>query len=247
MRRGRKKGKGCLSAFVVLLLLAGGAGVGVYLYLGTLVGRSVEAVSSRVTGVPVTASSVKVLPWSGEGTIRDLAVGCPDGYRAATSLHAARVDFEVDLRSLLEGEGPVVIRRVEVSGVTLEREVGPRGNNLDEVLEHVSSVADSEADNPTEGVRLVRVGRFALRGITVAPAGGQGGPGHQVGDAVVEGLGDEGITVYELARLVAGQLEAELERADVGEPSVEEQAVEQGAREAGEKARQSLGVGDYPD
>jgi len=259
MRRRRKK-KGCVVAFLLCLtLLAVGAVGGAYLYLGTLVGGAVEAVGTRVTGVPVTVGAVQILPWSGEGEIRDVLVGAPDGFRAEKTLEARRVRVAVDLESIVDEEGPVIIRDVVVDGAAITYELTPRGSNLGQILDHVEAVARSERETPTGKGRRVVVQRFALRGAQVEATARVGeiaaGSTVRIPDIELRDIGNKsrGTTVYELAlqiarplrdKVAAAGLGAALPAVDVSETATKAaKAVEAGARKLGKQLRGLLGSG----
>ena len=262
MRRRRKR-KGCfLGCLGVLVALVALALFGAYLYLGTIVGSAIEAMGTRVTGVPVEVESVRIAPWSGEGTITGLTVGSPDGFRAERTASVGRIRIALEPRSIFDKEGPVRVRRVTVDGLSLDYELTARGSNVGTILDHVESVADSEREAPTEGGRKVVVDTLSLRGTRVHVSAHAGGAEAErevdLPDIVLNDVGRKsgGATGYELALQIAQPLRDKAVEAGVDPDGRLEEAAEsvrgasralkEAAERVGERIRKSLGTA-YPE
>jgi hypothetical protein len=200
---------------VVALAAAGAA-----YYLGNEVEAAVEGVGSRLAGAPVEVGSLYVLPWSGEGVIRNLKIGAPDGFSVVETATVPSARFIVDLGSLVDRRGPLVVRSIEVRGGELTHELTPRGSTVGHLLDNVDGVARSELEDPTRTARKVVVGRMGIAGVSVRSIPGPTGLGtegtFQVDSVELDDLGgpEGGQTVFALAARVAAELRSKI--ADAG-------------------------------
>lgn len=147
-----------------LLVLVVVALAGVYVSLGTILKRGLETHGPRMLGAPVTAGVVTVSPFSGEGTIRGLRIGNPEGFTTPTAIEVGGIRVALDVKSLLGG-GRILIKEIVVERPVITLETGPGGTNLQKLQKNLEGYAPSspkEAEK-TEG-RKVEIARFRLTG-----------------------------------------------------------------------------------
>ena len=121
--------KKTFSAMIAAALVLSMIGIGVVsLSLGKIVKSAVEAAGPRVLGAPVALGLVTISPWSGRGTLRDLVIGSPAGFKSPHAARVASIEVKVELSSLLTDT--VVVERVAVREPELIWELGPGGSNL---------------------------------------------------------------------------------------------------------------------
>ena len=79
-----------LKAVTMIVLVLGVIAVGALsLWLGRGIKVAVERFGPGIVGAPVTVGSVILTPWSGRGSIQNLVIGNPPGYKGAHALSVA--------------------------------------------------------------------------------------------------------------------------------------------------------------
>lgn len=131
----------------VLLLLAVIAVVVIDQRIDGWVKSAVETYGSEYTGVAVTLDGVTLSLLGGQGELRGLTVGNPEGYEGEHAIRVARVAFAVQPRNLLDD--PIVIERIEINGAEVHAETrNLRDTNLQVIQRNVRAAmppADPEA------------------------------------------------------------------------------------------------------
>lgn len=166
-----------LIALVVIVALGGLAVAAVRVALGRaegLVKDEIERQGTKVAGTPVTVRAVDLEPFTGQGTIHDLAVANPEGFSGTPALlDAPRVSVRLDPWSVIGDSGPVVVHDVEISDATLsvEASLAAMGSNLGTLKR---SISDSRSEPVGDGAeskaaprRRVKVARLATRTVQV--------------------------------------------------------------------------------
>lgn len=175
----KKAFRAALGAALVLAMI----GLGVLsMSLGKIVKSAVEAAGPRLLGAPVTVGLVTIAPWSGRGTLRDLVVGNPEGFKSPHAVSVAAVEVEVKLSSLLTDT--VEVERVAVREPELTWEIGQGGSNLTKLQRNAEASAEKYggAPAPAEGSakkgKSLLIKEFSVTGGKVALSatalGGQG-------------------------------------------------------------------------
>lgn len=120
-----------------ILLAAIGAGVWLYSSLDSLLKSAIETYGPQITGVSVTVGSVSLSPTSGHGTIKNLRLGNPPGYKTRHSIAVGEITVRLDPASL--ASNPVLIREILVSGVDVSYEKIGNTTNLDAIQRNVDA------------------------------------------------------------------------------------------------------------
>ena len=135
-----------IAAGAVVLIVAIGAAV-VLGQLGRLIERGVETQGPKITGTEVALGSASVSIFSGEGKLKNLRIGNPEGYSDGRAFDLGRIEISVDTKSLTSDV--VRIRSVVVDGPKLLAEFDPAGrNNLKTILNHVRAAAGGSGKRP---------------------------------------------------------------------------------------------------
>jgi hypothetical protein len=150
----------------LLYLLAGVAlavvaGLGVAYYkLNAIVKVALETEGPRVTQTTVSLDSVSLLPFSGTGSIRGLAIGNPPGYKTPWALRAGSVKVAVDLKSLRSDR--ILIKQIIVDApqVTLEGKFS--GNNLSQLQKNIEAYSSAPRSGKAAEQAKVVIGLFKV-------------------------------------------------------------------------------------
>lgn len=163
---------------VVLGIIAAGA---LSLWLGRGVKAAVERYGPGIVGAPVTVGAVMLTPWSGRGSIRNLVIGNPPGFKGAHALSVGSVEVKITLSSL--ASDTIVVESVVVREPEILYEMGGGGSNL------------SRLQRNAEGAKVQRAS---------APASSGGGKSLFIKDLLVTGgqvglsasaLGEQGVKI----------------------------------------------------
>lgn len=184
--------KAALLFAVVLGVIASGA---VSMWLGRGVKLAVERYGPALVGAPVSVGAVILSPWSGRGTLRNLVIGNPPGFKGAHALKAGSVEVDLKLSSL--AGDLIVVNRVTVRDPEVLYEVGFGGSNLSRLQRNAEESTSRGAAAPGGGSPaksllikelLVTGGRVGLS----ATALGGGGASLPMPDVRLAGLGGKG-------------------------------------------------------
>jgi hypothetical protein len=134
---------------VVLLVIV--AGVGYYLFsnLDTYIKEAIEKYGSEATQASVTLSTVTLAISSGEGGITNFIVGNPKGFSTPNAIAVGSVTIKVDT-STVTGNGPIVIKEIDIDKPQVTYEVNDSGgNNLETIQKNAESYAGSGGGSTT--------------------------------------------------------------------------------------------------
>lgn len=201
-----------LSAAV--LVLAAVAGAGLFWLSGSLDGLIKSAVASygnAMTKAEVNVGAVKIAPADGKGTISDLLIGNPPGFKTAHAMKVGRIDLEVDLTSI--PKDVIVVRRIAIQSPDVIYEKGDAMTNFDAIQKNIASYL-GPSDSKKDGKKLI------VEELTIRDARAQASAAFLNGktisiplpDITLKNLGKAkgGISPGELGQEVAGALKAKL-------------------------------------
>ncbi|MDZ7827514.1 MAG: hypothetical protein U5R48_17645 [Gammaproteobacteria bacterium] len=175
---------GILGALIALIVIAL---VVVAINLNGIVRSSVESVGPTYTGTTVTLEEVDLSLFSGEGELRGLVVGQPEGYEGEPAFRLASIRIALEPSSLLEDT--ILIRELVIDGAEINALVRgareqPAGNPRSRRGSHGSVGAGGRADRRQAGDhRPPGARRYLGHGPRRLPAAGPGtGPGPGAGE-----------------------------------------------------------------
>ena len=134
MKRGLIIGGGIVAVLIVLAVAAG-----LYLLgsLDTLIQEAVEKYGSEITQAEVELDQVEIDLGSGKGTLRDLSVGNPSGFKTPTSIKLGLISVEVDTSTVTSD--PVVIKEIVIGKPDITYEIGADGSNITAIQNNVGA------------------------------------------------------------------------------------------------------------
>ncbi|WP_339850985.1 hypothetical protein [uncultured Nisaea sp.] len=114
----------------VALLLVAVVGVVVFVFgnLDSLVKDVIEEQGTRVAGVPVSVSGVKIEVLDGRAGINGLAVGNPSGFKSDSAISLGGISMALDTASV--SQPVIVIKEITVDEPAVTYELMPGGNNI---------------------------------------------------------------------------------------------------------------------
>jgi len=199
---------------IALLVLVSIAGAVLFLFSGSLDGLIKSAIASygsAMTKAGVNVGAVKIAPADGKGTISDLVVGNPSGFKTSHAMKVGRIDVELDLASV--AKEVIVIRRIAILGPDVIYEKGDAMTNFDAVQKNIADYL-GPSENKKDGKKLI------VEELTIRDAKAQASAAFLNGKAVSVPLPDitlknlgkakGGISPGELGQEVAGALKAKL-------------------------------------
>jgi len=199
------------AALLVLAAIAGGALFWLSGNIDGLIKDAIQKYGSAMTQAKVSAGAVKIAPVDGKGTISDLFIGNPAGFKTAHALKVARIDVDIDVASVTKDV--IVIRNIAVIAPDVIYEKGDAMTNFDAIQKNIAAYL-GPADGKKDGRKLI-VELFTVRDAKAqASAAFMNGKTVSVPlpDITLKNLGRAkgGITAGELGQEVAGALKAKL-------------------------------------
>lgn len=167
-------GKKILGALLVLVLVV--AGIAWYLLsnIDGIVKGAIEKYGSEIAGVPVSVGEVSIALREGTGSIRNLTIGNPPGFKGKPVFELGDVTLGIDLNSL--GKQPTVISQVLIESPKVNVVANAKGQtNIDAIKKNIDSHSTAE---PKEGTKapdktgpgadkaqpLLRIDKFTFAG-----------------------------------------------------------------------------------
>lgn len=202
-----------------LLIAAIGTGVWLYSSLDSLVKSAIETYGPEILGVSVKVGSVKLSPTSGQGTIKDLRIGNPSGYKTRQALALAEISVTLDPTSVTSSV--VLIRSILVSGAQVSYEKIGNTTNLDAIQRNVDAYMRKHGGGqPASGgpQKKMIIDSLVIQGTKAELTAGLTG-GSTISTSIPDvrlrdiGKRTNGATAGEVARQVVSALTANVTRA----------------------------------
>lgn len=198
----------------ILIVLAAAIGAVLFWLSGSIDGLIKTAVSdygSAMTQAKVSVDAVKIAPADGKGTISNLSIGNPAGFKTAYAIKVGRIDVDIDIATVTRDV--IVIRRIAINAPDVIYEKGDAMTNFDAIQKNIASYL-GPADSKKDGRKLV------VEELTIRDARAQASAAFMNGktvsvplpDITLKNLGKAkgGITPGELGQEVVGALKAKL-------------------------------------
>jgi hypothetical protein len=203
-------------ALAVLLLLAAGGAYLAYNSLDVIVKLALEHYGPDVTGVTFKVGEVKLSARDGRGTLRDVDIGSPAGFKAPRAARLGEIRVGLDPLTITD---PVVhMHELAVIAPLITYERGDKASNLDAIQRNIEAYVRRDAVStakPAEakpGRRKFIIDRLVIRGAKVTmtnPALRGQGLSFDLPDIDLRDVGKRqgGATASEIGNLVAGVLQ----------------------------------------
>lgn len=182
--------------------------------MDNLAKHAIEDYGSAMTQAKVSVGAVTISPTDGKGSVRDLSLGNPAGFKTPHAMKVALVEIEVDAATLTKDV--LVIRRIAIEAPDLIYENGAKLTNFEAIAQHIGSSVSSGQDKSSKNSGK----RFIVEQLTVRNAKVQASAALMNGTTVALALPDislnnlgrakGGLTANELGGAVLAALTAKL-------------------------------------
>ena len=150
-----------LAAAVLVLVAVIGAVV--FWLSGNLDGLIKNAMANygnAMTQAKVAVDEVKVAPIDGKGTLGNLVIGNPAGFRTPHAVKVGRIEVDIDIASVTRDV--ILIRRIAIVAPQVNYELGSAMTNFDAIQKNIASYLGS-ADNKKKGGTKLIVEELTIR------------------------------------------------------------------------------------
>lgn len=129
--------KKIIAALLIPLILIGIALFWLSGNLDSLVKEAIEKYGSAMTQAKVSVGAVKITPGDGRGTISNLTIGNPAGFKTAHLLKVEQIDVAIDIASI--ATDVIVIRDIAVNAPDVIYEKGDTMTNIDALQKNIAA------------------------------------------------------------------------------------------------------------
>lgn len=155
-----------MKKMIIIGTIALGIAIGVGAYylvsnLSSLVASAIEKHGSDVTQTSVGVSGVKISLREGRGSITDLRIASPEGFKTRNVFALADITIDLDLASVREN--PIVIDEIRIRAPVINAEVLKNGNsNIDELRKRVQAYSGAKAESADGVQKKLRIKKFVF-------------------------------------------------------------------------------------
>jgi hypothetical protein len=179
--------------------------------MDSLMKTAIGDYGGAMTQAKVSVGAVKIAPVDGKGTISNLLIGNPAGFKTAYAIKVGQIDVDIDVASV--ARDVIVIRHIAINAPDVIYEKGDVMTNFDAIQKNIASYL-GPADSKKEGKKLI------VEELTIRDAKAQASAAFMNGKTVNVSLPDitlrnlgkakGGISPGELGQEIAGALKAKL-------------------------------------
>jgi hypothetical protein len=126
--------------FIIILIII--FLVFIFFSLDLLVKKGLMNYGSEALGVPVKVGHLSLSVLNGKGSIEDLEIANPKGYKSSYVIKVGKLSFSAKPKTLFSDH--IVINSIKIDSLDVNYEVGPKGNNIDQLRKNVTSNVDSD-------------------------------------------------------------------------------------------------------
>jgi hypothetical protein len=161
-----------VSVIAVLLIVVALTMIGVF--LNSMIKAGVEAVGPEITGTAVKLDAVDLSLLSGQGRLKGLVVGNPQGFQTESAFKLADAKVKVDLKTALSDK--LIIEEILIDGPEITYEGGPSGSNISKIQDNVTAfgksatpkgAAESKSPKKDPTQKKVQINHFILKNAQV--------------------------------------------------------------------------------
>lgn len=120
---------------------------------GHLVKTGIEIYGSKMTQAQVSVGAVELKAADGKGTIRNLVIGNPQGFRTPHAFKAAEILIEVDLSTL--AKDVVLVKRILILTPDVIYERGDAMTNFDAIQKNIAAYLGPQKREVSPGRKLI--------------------------------------------------------------------------------------------
>jgi hypothetical protein len=104
--------------------------------LDGLIKDAVEKQGSAMTGTTVSVQAVELRTSDGQGFIRDLAIGNPNGFKTSHALKVAQIETAIDIGSITKEV--IIVKKIAIESPNVVYEKGETTTNIDAIQKHIA-------------------------------------------------------------------------------------------------------------
>lgn len=146
--------KKLLISLIVLVVIIVGAGYFLLGNLDNIVKVAIEKFGSEVTQTHVGVGSVKIGLTDGLGSISNLRIGNPKGFKSDDLFHMDNIGVQLNLDKL--SKEVIVINQILIDGPSITYELAKGGSNVDAIKKNVNAYAGGSSDgSDSDGPKLI--------------------------------------------------------------------------------------------
>lgn len=207
------KTKKFAAALIILATIAAAAMFWLSENVDGLLKTAITTYGGAMTQAQVGVDAVQVAPADGRGTIRNLVIGNPAGFKTSHAIKVAQIDVVIDIASLTRDV--VVVRRIAINSPDVVYEKGDSMTNFDAIQKNIATYL-----GPAESPRNDKGKKLIVEELIIREAKAQASAAFMDGKTITVPLPDitlrnlgkakGGISPGELGQEVAGALKARL-------------------------------------
>ena len=133
----------------IVLALVLVIGVLVLMNLGTGIKTVVETLGPEMTQAQVTLNSAKISLLSGDGRLKGLVIGNPEGFDTENAFSLGEIYFSLDQESLTTDI--IVIETLKIVAPEVTMESGRGGSNLDRLQANITQYLGTDDSVASDG------------------------------------------------------------------------------------------------
>jgi hypothetical protein len=205
--------KKVIVTLLVLAVVIGSIGYWLSGNIDRLAKNAIADYGSAMTNARADVGDVRISPSSGKGSIQQLSVGNPAGFKTSHALKVDRIDVEIDIATLTKDV--MVIRSIVIDGPDVVYEKGEAMTNFDAIQKNIASyLGPADKGKQQSGPKLI------VEELTISNAKARASAAFMGGKALTVPLPDitlrnvgkarGGITPGELGQEIAAALKSKL-------------------------------------
>jgi len=133
----------------LVVIVALGAFLYLYMNFNSLIKQGVEEYAPQYTQTNVTLGGASILFLSGSGSLSNLVVANPKGYKAAEALSLGALDIKLDIETI--NSDVIVINSIDIVAPEITYEPGGKaGSNLQQLAKNVQNSTKSSGSKSTD-------------------------------------------------------------------------------------------------
>ena len=191
----------------------------IYFSMDSLVKKGITHYGSDALGVPVTVGHLSLSTVNGKGSIEDFEIGNPKGYKSSYAMKVGKLSFSVKPKTLFTNH--IVINDIKIDSLDVNYEIGPKGNNIDQLRKNVKSSIDSDTASSAsdkskpkskpEAKKTITLYLFSVTNSSVTGDLGMAKKTIKLPDIVLKDLGtDKPLPVAQLVQIFLNKLTSEI-------------------------------------
>lgn len=139
----------------LLVLVAVAAGVWwLSRNLDDIAKNAIQNYASAMTQAPVKVGAVQLAPTHGRGSIHDLRVGNPKGFKTSHALQVRKIAVDVDMTTVTHDV--IVIRQITIEAPDVVYEKGESLTNFDALMRNIAAyIGESAPSGSRSGKKLI--------------------------------------------------------------------------------------------